>query len=134
MSDTTIVLYHYDKDTGIYIGSSVASPRPTGVGLPANCTLDTVPTNIPDGDCARWTGSTWEVIPIAQSATSYGYDADGISTGPLPAGQTVERSTDVAPPATTSGTVAVWTVRPGAFQRTTAARPSIIRPTPARIS
>jgi len=103
-----IVLHHYDKDTGIYIGSSEAPPRPAGVGLPANCTLDAPPVDIPDGECTRWTGSAWEVIPIAQSATAYGYDADGISSGPVPAGQTVERSTDVAPPAAGSGMVAIW--------------------------
>lgn len=62
---------HYDKETGIYIGSTVAdkSPREPGVYLlPAHATFTAVPGYDLETQLCRWVDGAWQVEQIQRPA------------------------------------------------------------------
>ena len=57
-------LYMYDLVTGEYIGSRNATQRPNGEYIleATGATPVALPTDIPAGHVARWTGEAWETV------------------------------------------------------------------------
>jgi hypothetical protein len=56
--------YQFDR-AGLYVGATVAdeSPMEPGVYLvPAGCTLDAPPAEVPDDKWPRWNGKAWNLV------------------------------------------------------------------------
>lgn len=71
MDSSTLTAYQHDAH-GFFLGVTEAdeSPLEPGVFLvPALCTLTPPPTVIPEGQCARWSGTEWQLVPRAVAPT-----------------------------------------------------------------
>lgn len=67
MDSSTATAYQHDAD-GFFLGVTEAdeSPLEPGVFLvPALCTLTPPPDEIPEGQCARWSGTEWHLVDRA---------------------------------------------------------------------
>lgn len=56
--------YQLDR-AGLLQGETVADESPLEPGvflLPAGCTLTAPPQLVPEGQCPRWNGSTWDFV------------------------------------------------------------------------
>ncbi|QJT10220.1 hypothetical protein [Oceanidesulfovibrio marinus] len=66
-------IYHYDRDTGAYLGPSLADESPLEPGvfiLPAHATK-IEPPETDSGDTAVWNGAAWEQVEDHRGETVY---------------------------------------------------------------
>lgn len=61
-------IYHYNNETGVFLGEGVADPSPLEPGvwlIPAQAVTQQPPTH-GEGQQAVWTGENWAVKPIPE--------------------------------------------------------------------
>lgn len=67
-----MIAYQYDH-AGVYLGETEADPSPLEPGkylLPARCTTTPPPTDISEGEVARWNGGAWGIVSAPAIARS----------------------------------------------------------------
>ena len=57
-------VYHYDKETSVYLSTTTAKVDPLdgSLRIPANATISELPS-LDDNQCAVWTDGSWVVTP-----------------------------------------------------------------------